>query len=70
MCKARVNNVNTVESDSDEDNDEFLYIGCVDTVNAMHKERADQEWVETLTVSGKDCRVQLDTGAMCNVMSI
>ena len=51
------------QNDSDSDNGSF--VGCLE----MEINSVDQEWTETIKVNDTQIAFQLDTGAMCNVLS-
>ena len=47
------------------DSDNELFVGCLEMeINSIH-----QEWLETIKISNTQIDFQLDTGAMCNVIS-
>ena len=64
MCRSKKKGVHFVEqNDSDSDNE--LFVGCLEMeINSFH-----QEWSETIKISNTQIDFQLDTGAMCNVIS-
>ena len=64
VCQTKLpKNMHFVQESS---SDEELYVGCLDTVNAVDM----SEWYEEIMIPDKVVKFQLDTGARCNVMSL
>ena len=64
VCQTKLpKNMHFVQESS---SDEELYVGCLDTVNAVDM----SEWYEEIMIHDKVVKFQLDKGARCNVMSL
>lgn len=71
MCQST--DVNNVEVESEEEDmfDDYFDVGCIDKIGSIQVNavESDDEWTETLLINQNSCKVQLDTGAMCNIIS-
>ncbi|OWF39131.1 hypothetical protein KP79_PYT25202 [Mizuhopecten yessoensis] len=64
LCKAK-KSVHAIDGENTSSDDEF-YVGYLKTeINSV-----ETEWCENVAVEGKSLLFQLDTGAMCNVISL
>ena len=66
--KRREKKVHTVESDSESDND--FYIGVVKMSDGGNINTVNKHWLIETEIGGHSVKMNLDTGAHCNVMSI
>lgn len=64
MTKPR--KLNTVDVETDADDDHKLYVATLETVNTLQFD----EWSETIYINNVPVEFQLDTGAKCNVISL
>lgn len=60
--------INAVEQDSSESDSEFVYLGELQTVEAINGDKARNVWYQKITVNGNDVNFKLDTGAQVNVI--
>lgn len=72
MCQSSdVHNIDEESDDDYEDIEEDFYAGCIDKITQTQVNTVNfaDEWTETLQINQQSCKVQLDTGSMCNIIS-
>ena len=79
VCKSRKTDerVNLLEEELEyseiADDMRDLSCGIIDvdlkSMDNMNKSEDDEHWIETIRLNNVDCKVQIDTGAKCNVIS-
>lgn len=69
LCRTKSVNVVNVDncSENNSDSDDFLFLGSIDlNVNSVNTSK----WTQDLTIDDMQVNFNIDTGAMCNVISL
>lgn len=68
VCRKRLRKVNIIEEeDSNVSDEEIIHIKATDTVEQIDSVHEDK-WIASLSVTGKNFKFRIDTGAKCCIM--